>query len=211
MGKFNERIWYVVQTKIRCEDQAAKKLRQAGYRVYLPKMRKDIIHHRSKKRQTKYFVLFNRYIFVGVPAWQAVDWFRLTGCEGVDCVLGQDGPDGRKYLPVPRKMVLSFAAAQRNLEFDDTRRADLHRKKIGRTAKATLEIRFPQGSRFRVRRDWQHTHPFGGFYGNVIKVAGQQKIRAMLELFGSMVRVEFHPNDIERVDNHSMPEMSLAS
>ena len=160
MAKSARRLWYVVRTNIKCEDRAARNLRQAGYRVYLPKMRKDIVHHRTKKRITRSFVLFNRYLFVGVPA-EDPNWYKLRACEGVECVLGEDGPEGRRYLPVPRETVASFVMAQRNLDFDATRRAEIKRKEIGRTEKQTLKMRFPVGSRFRVKKDWQHDHPFG--------------------------------------------------
>lgn len=199
MAKAAKRLWYVVRTNIKCEDKAARNLRQAGYRVYLPKMRKDIVHHRTKKRITRSFVLFNRYLFVGVPA-ENPNWYKLRACEGVECVLGEDGPEGRRYLPVPRETVASFIMAQRNLDFDATRRAEIKRKEIGRTEKQTLKMRFPVGSRFRVKKDWQHDHPFGGFYGQVVKVAGRRKIKAMMEIFATLVPIEIDPSDIEPVE-----------
>ena len=104
-------------------------------------MRRDVVHHRTKKVVTKELVLFNRYLFVAQPAAGA-DWFRLRRCDGVEAVLGSGG----RYLPVDARAVEAFRRAEAELEFDETRAARLRRKEIGRTRKATAAMQFPAGA-----------------------------------------------------------------
>lgn len=189
--------WYVIQTKSRAEEEAAASLREAGFRVYLPKMAKDIIHHRTKKKTTRHFVLFNRYLFASPRHNPHLGAMKF--CDGVDMVLKSIGEDGR-YIPIAHRLVSQLMLDQRALKFDDTRRARIRRKQEAETEKETLRMLYPGGQRIRVKDDWKHKHPFGGFYGSVVRVDGKKRIRAMLELFGSLVPVEFNPDDIEAVD-----------
>ena len=91
------------------------------------------------------------------------------------------------------------AARKSELEFDETRAAKLRRKEIGRTRKATAAMQFPAGSDIRVRKDFAHAHPFGGFFGKVESVRGKGVVTAMIELFGRLTPVEFQADEIERV------------
>lgn len=181
-----ERRWFVVRTNIRCEDRAAKSLRSSGYRVFVPKMRKDIIHHRSKRWITRYFVLFNRYIFVGLPAAN-MDWFRLRACDGVESVLGIEG----KPYQVEREDVADFMRKQRAREFDSRKPPSV----TTREQRDAIKKRFKLGAAFRVLRG-----PWGGFSGQVESVSGKGTIKAMVALFGRLTPVEFPADTIEPVD-----------
>ena len=192
--KLQPKLWYVVRTNIKCEKRALAALIAAGYEAYLPLMRRDVVHHRTKKLITREFVLFNRYLFVAQPAVGA-DWFRLRRCDGVEAVLGSGG----RYQPVDARAVEAFRRAEVELEFDETRAARLRRKEIGRTRKATAAMQFPAGAAIRVRKDFAHAHPFGGFFGKVESVRGKGVVTAMIELFGRLTPVEFQPDEIERV------------
>ena len=183
-----------MRTNIKCEKRALAALIAAGYEAYLPLMRRDVVHHRTKKLITREFVLFNRYLFVAQPAAGA-DWFRLRRCDGVEAVLGSGG----RYQPVDARAVEAFRRAEVELEFDETRAARLRRKEIGRTRKATAAMQFPAGAAIRVRKDFAHAHPFGGFFGKVESVRGRGVVTAMIELFGRLTPVEFQPDEIERV------------
>lgn len=185
------KLWYVVRTNIRCEDKAASNLRAAGYEVYLPKMRKDMIHHRTKAVITREFVLFNRYLFAAQPATGA-DWYTLRSSEGVECVLGVDGVP----MPVPAASVEAFRNAEIDMQFDDTKAARLHRGEIERTHE--LELR----KRFKARRSVRVLNgPFGGFAGQVESITGRLTIKAMILIFGRMTTVEFAPADLEPIDS----------
>ena len=126
------KLWYVVRTNIKCEKRALAALTGAGYEAYLPLMRRDVVHHRTKKVVTKELVLFNRYLFVAQPARDA-DWFRLRRCDGVETVLGANG----RYLPVDARAVEAFRQAEAELEFDETRAARLRRPPSRCTRAAT--------------------------------------------------------------------------
>ena len=193
-AKQEPKLWYVVRTNIKCEKRALAALTGAGYEAYLPLMRRDVVHHRTKKVVTKELVLFNRYLFVAQPA-QNADWFRLRRCDGVETVLGANG----RYLPVDARAVEAFRQAEAELEFDETRAARLRRKEIGRTLKATAAMRFPVGAAIRVKTDFSRAHPFGGFFGQVESVRGKGVITAMIELFGRLTPVDFQASEIERV------------
>lgn len=175
------RLWYVVQTNIQCEERAAKSLRAAKFRVYLPKMKKTIIHHRTKKPIDRYFKLFNRYLFVSLDP-NDMDWFRLRRCDGVEKVLGME-IDGKPY-EVSREVVRRFMLAQRRGEFDAI---SPHSKK------KRIQGKVPVGSWIRLLPE----HPFGGFYGQVVKIKGKGVIKATLDVFGKLIPVEVPPEVVE--------------
>lgn len=177
------RLWFVVQTNIKCEERATRSLRAARFRVYMPKMKRTIIHHRTKQPMDRYFKLFNRYLFVSLDP-NDMDWFRLRRCDGVETVLGIDIDE--KPCQINRDDVRRFMMAQRAGKFNVLAP---HSQKLASRKK------FPIGSKLRVREG----HPFGGFYGQVMDVKGRGVIKATMELFGSLVPVELKPEDIDAV------------
>lgn len=185
--KARERFWYVVQTNIKCEARAAKSLRAAGYRVYMPKMKKTITHHRTKKRINRYFALFNRYIFVGISA-DNLDFGNVRKCDGVETILGIE--IDHKPCRIPRDVIVDFVRAQRRGMFDEV---------DAKSTKDAAKKRFAVGSQIRVRSGPGCNHPFGGFYGHVVKVKGKGVIQAMMSVFGGLTPVEFKPSEVEPV------------
>lgn len=182
--KAKHRLWFIIATNIQCEDRASRSLRAAGFRVYMPKMKKTIIHHRTKEPINRYFKLFNRYLFVSFPAAKDVHFGNARKCNGVETILGID-LDG-KPCQIPRETVRRFMLAQRRGEFNDI-------SPLSKKQSATKK--FPLGSRLRVKID----HPFGGFYGQVTKIKGKGVVQASLQLFGRLVPVELDLNDIDAV------------
>lgn len=181
--KATPRKWFVVRTNIQCEEKAARSLRAARYRVYVPKMRKTIIHHRTKKQLDRHFILFNRYIFVAFDAGN-LDYGRARKCDGVETILGIE-MDGKPF-EVSRAMIANIMLTQRNGEFNNV---------SPKSRKDASTKRFTPGSRLQVRSN----HPFSGFYGNVVKVKGRGVVKAMLEVFGRTIPVEIEPEFIEPV------------
>ena len=56
----------------------------------MPKMKKTIIHHRTKESLNRYFKLFNRYIFVGMHDYNTGLYFasqmaRLVASASSSC------------------------------------------------------------------------------------------------------------------------------
>ena len=188
------KVWFVVRTNIKCEEKATDNLRAAGFEVYLPRMRKDIVHHRTKCIITREFPLFNRYLFVGMPLDRSQQHFGFVrACEGVECILGSGGV----YLPVPVRAIDDFMAAEMDMQFDDTRAAKIHRGEIEANTRAQYRKMFPKGSSFLVKESAK----FGGFYGEVQSVSGRGKVTAMLRLFNGLVPVEFEAGDLISINN----------
>lgn len=185
MAKAPNRLWYVVRTNIKCEARASRSLRAAGYFVYRPKMKKDVWHRRKKVMDRREYVLFNRYIFVSVPAVNA-DWYTLRNCDGVESVLGING----RPFPVHREDVIDFMLAQRSGEFDEITHPN---------RKAEAEAMYPVGSILKVKDYRSSAHPFAGMHGEVLGVKGKGVVKAMLGIFGSLFPVELRFEDIEPV------------
>lgn len=185
----------LAQPERRDENEVERELRDAGFECYFPKMRKEIRHHRSKKRIEKVLPLFTGYVFVDMAS-NRMDFEALHDMRFVGRSLGYGG----EARAIPASIVGSFRAAQENLEFDDTRAARIRRQEQGRTRKETLKIQFPIASRIKVKRPTVGDHPFAGFHGEVVSVTGKSKVRAMIELFGSLVPCDLDPQDIEAVD-----------
>lgn len=180
-----KRKWFIVETNIQCEVRATRTLRAAGYRVYMPKMRKSIVHHRTKKKIVKRFKLFNRYLFVAFDPTN-LDFGRARKCDGVRTILGIQ-LDGKPW-EVSRDLIKRCMLAQRKGEFDDVT------VEPG-SEKAVSKKRFAVGSRVQVKEG----HAFSGFHATVTKIKGRGVIRAILEVFGKAVPVEFSPQDVEPV------------
>lgn len=181
-----DRKWFIVRTSIQSEARAARSLRAERIRVYVPKMRMTTYHHRTKKRIDKHFVLFNRYMFIGLPA-NALHFGTVRSCDGVESILGVNG----KPFEVSRHDVERFMMAQRGRQFD---------KLDPRSRKEAATRRYKPGSSIRVRTSIKD-HPFGGLYGQVVKVKGKGIVQAMIRIFGGLVPIDLQPQDIEPVDD----------
>jgi transcription antitermination factor NusG len=155
-------------------------LRDAGLTPYLPRMRKEIVHHRTHKPIVRTFPLFTGYIFVGTTS--AAPRFRqMLEAKGVSRLLGSDGFP----MSLAASQVSRFMDAEEAMAFDDTREARIRRKQEGRTRVETIRMRFPPGSRTRI-----NDGPFAGFGGQVRSVLGKGVVEVMVEIFGRLSPVE---------------------
>lgn len=179
-----ERKWFIVRTSIGGEERAARSLRAKRMRVYVPKMRMTTYHHRTKKRIDRHFVLFNRYIFVGMPV-DGMHFGSARKCDGVEAFLGIQGTP----YEVSRADIIQCMNTQRKGEFD---------KLDPRSRKDASNRKYKPGSVLRVRGS---IHPFGGFYGQVVKVKGRGVVQAMIRIFGQLTTVDLNPQDIEPAEN----------
>jgi transcription antitermination factor NusG len=173
------RRWFIVQSRIQCEDKAAASLRAGGYHVYAPMMRKTIFDRRTRLPVVRRFRLFNRYLFVSLPHDAGPHIGRVRSCQGVADILGLK-LDGRAS-EISRDIVARFMLAQRRGEFDDV--AVLSRRRLAKKLKI--------GARIQVRAD----HPFGGFHGQVTRIKGKGVVMAGLALFGRLTSVELGVGD----------------
>lgn len=177
-----KRKWFIVETECNREDRATEALRAARYRVYMPVMKKTIIHHRTKEPLNKSFKLFNRYLFVSLDPMN-MDFGGVRACKGVVKVLGIQ-LDGHP-CEIDRDVVKRFMLAQRRGDFNE----------ITLLTRKQMAIKLPLGSPIRVR----HEHTFGGFYGQVTKVKGKGVITAGLEIFNRLVHVDLGTGDFDMV------------
>jgi transcription antitermination factor NusG len=155
-------------------------LRDAGFTPYLPRMRKEIVHHRTHKIIVRAFPLFTGYLFIGAPASKP-RFHDMRATKGVRGLLGLDG----RYVALDDAKVGAFRQAEDDLVFDDTREARIRRKQEGRTKAETARMRFPTGSKASITEG-----PFAGFAGMVESVHGKGLVSLMVEIFSGLRRIE---------------------
>lgn len=169
------------------ETVAERKIWNAAFDCYYPRLRREIVHHRTNKLVVKAFPLFQTYIFVSLPTANA-EW--LKDCKGVSYVLGSEG----KMFPVDGH-VARLQEAEHEMLFDDTRESRIKHKLEARTKRENVLRTFQRDMPIRVRID--RSHPFSGFTGMVTGATSRGTIEAVLSLFGRLTPVEFAPNEIE--------------
>lgn len=205
--------WYVLRVKAgasrqakerivipdwrREENEAERELRDAGFTCYFPRMRKEITHHRTKKKIVRAFPLFTGYTFVDMAS-NRMDFDILHGMKFIGAPLGINREAGVR--PLPRGLVEDFMAAEADMIFDDTREARIKRKQEGRTKRETAKMLFPVGGRVKVKSGQFGEHPFSGFHGEVVSVEGRGTIQVMIELFGGLVPCEIDPHQLEAAE-----------
>lgn len=175
------RAWFVLQTVMHGEDEAKEALEGEGFRVFMPVLRREIYVRYLRKVAVREFKLFNRYLFAELPV-VLESWGRVWSIEAIDCALGASGrPQAVRNTVIAEVMAADAAGA-----FDETLVL------TGRQRRGEARARFPVGSRARAKAG-----PFSGFSGMVTSVTGQGAVKVMIELFRSMVPVEFKPGDVE--------------
>ena len=163
-------------------------LADAGFQNYLPRMKREIIHHRSKRLIVRTFPLFAGYLFAVAQGREELS--RLFSVDGVTTVLGS----GSMPVPLPPGLVEEIMNAEIDLQFDETREARLRRGEIGKSGRATTRLRFPVGSRIVTRAGTV----IPGFHGMVTSVTGRRAIKAVLDGLEHMGEIELPVKGIER-------------
>lgn len=166
--------WYVVRTNPQCEDRARASLETAGFVSFLPKMKKETRHPRTKVWRTREYPLLTRYLFLGMEKGRE-HWGYVRKCDGVECVLGINGTP----MMVPSRHVEAFINAQATGEYDQMRRSSTKRP-------------------YRVADPVMITDgPFQGYHGEVRTLRGKQMVEIMIELLGGMVPVSVPEKNVE--------------
>jgi transcriptional antiterminator RfaH len=153
--------WFVVYTNINCETRALKGLAAAGYRTFLPVLRKFVRHARQRHAVDR--PLFTRYLFIGLdPARDG--WFAVRTTHGVESILGHEG------MPqaVPAEVIAQLRTAQASGRFDFTR------------PRAT----FKPGDLVAVDGG-----PFGDFVAEVATAEDGKRVEILHNLFGRLTRM----------------------
>lgn len=94
--------WYAVNTKMRCEEQAACHLRRQGFETYLPQHLRTRRHARRTDRVAA--PLFPRYLFVRFDPHQS-RWRPILSTIGVQSIICLDG----RPQPVPTEVIDEIA------------------------------------------------------------------------------------------------------
>lgn len=197
--------WYVIRLKPGATREAPRRswvardvpdeavvergLREAGMACYVPRMKKDCIHHKTHAIVTRSFPLFTGYAFAGMARLR-LDFPALRAAAGVAGVLGLNG----EPWAVPASVVEHCRQQQADMVFDETREAKIRRKEIGRTRRETTAMMFAPGSAIRVAEG-----PFAGFNGQVTNVNGRGEVKALINLFGGLTLVDFDVGQIRKV------------
>ena len=90
--------WYVAQTRVNCEAQAASNLLRQGYAVYYPRYLRQRRH--ARKLETVIRPLFPRYIFIGIDL-AAQRWRVVCSTLGISHLV----TTGDRPLPVPDAVI----------------------------------------------------------------------------------------------------------
>ncbi|MET4634990.1 transcription termination/antitermination protein NusG [Kaistia defluvii] len=169
------------------ETVVERALADEGFGAYLPRVRKELRHHRTKKIITRRFPLLPGYIFV-TGGDREPNWMRLKACEGISGVLSLDG----RPWPIADAQVDTLKQAEADLLFDDTHAARVKRGQEGRTRRETTAIRFHEGCAITLTEG-----PFSGLPGVVVGVTTGGLIRAIVEVFRQKTPMEIPPEWVE--------------
>lgn len=183
-----DKLWYVVRTNVKCEEKASTNLRKIGFDVYFPRRRVEVKNRRTHTYTIRESALMPRYLFIGL-AQADRNFFKVRGCNGVECILGVDGRPAR----ISADHVEAIYLAEIDMQFDDTRAARVHRKEEARSRKAATELQFPKGEGILVK---DSMNPFARFGGVVQEVTKSGRVIALIELFGRMTPIEFEPKQL---------------
>lgn len=154
-----EQRWYAVFTQPRREMHAELRLRDLGYKTFLPHRLKTTRH--ARRTETKRSPFFPRYLFVALaPARQ--QWRRINSTAGVVALVTA----GQLPLPVPRGVVEEL------MDFSD--------------ATGCLRPRHPLVSGERVRL---LAGPLADRIGILDRVDEVGAVRVLLEIMGGAVPV----------------------
>lgn len=173
----NDGNWYIVETVPQGEYRAARALRRSGYRVYVPKMRRDERNRRTGRWRRVHVQLMPGYIFVRLTRYGhdgLPDWMALKTADGVTSVLGY----GNSPTAFPRHLVREIMVAQRRRVHDDVHRnGDMRRQQ--------LESEFPVGTLARIVDG-----PFGGLTMVVTGIPNQAYVAGILTGWGVEIKVD---------------------
>lgn len=113
--------WYALQTNIRCEDRATAGLREKGFEVFYPVVRKwvrprKITGPMSKRWRQIERPLFTRYIFVGFHG--PANWYAVRATDGVESVVCVD----RVPIVIQSSKIVDIFVRHSEGEFEEDQR-----------------------------------------------------------------------------------------
>jgi transcriptional antiterminator RfaH len=97
--------WYVAQTQVRCEERARLNLERQGFRVYLPRYRRERRH--ARRCDVVRAPLFPGYVFVQLDL-ESAPWRSINGTFGVTHLVCR----GERPAAVPEGIVEELTARE---------------------------------------------------------------------------------------------------
>jgi transcription antitermination factor NusG len=178
--------WFVIRAKAGWEHLAAEELTAAGFEAYVPRRRKKNFIRRQRLVINHHEPLMPGYLFLGAGKGQAIDWGRLHDDIAFRHVgrplRGAVGP-----LRIPAGLVIAISVDEMDGKFDET----------GATKKANHEKlagQFAEGTQVRVTEG-----VFAGFLAMCESVTAQDRVKALVSIFGRLAPVEFMPEQLDKV------------
>lgn len=176
--------WYIVSVNPQCEGKAAGEIRRAGFRAYVPKAVKAVIHHRTKAMILKRSPALVGYVLMRFPG--RVDWYALRQCQGVKGVLYADG----KPYALAQSQVAAIMRAQRAAAYDTpTARTYRLNKRAGEResiARSAAKARFQRGMHVTPQ-----SGPLAGILARIERITKRGTIEAVASLMGRETPMEF--------------------
>lgn len=183
------RTTYNLSLKAGTTDLAFAALTALGYDVYLPRRRFDRFNRRQNAMVEWSEPLMPGYLFIVHPRRDRPvdDWTEVRKVDGVIGPLaGERGP-----LLIPSTVIEAIVNAEFSSAYDETKAAKRAR---GETERHRLEERFPAGKHFLV-----NDGPFASFLAEVDSLTHQDRVKALVNILGRMVPVEFDPEQLEEM------------
>jgi transcription antitermination factor NusG len=185
--------WFVVNTESRQEELAKGEIAQSGLVTYLPMAVRMEKHGRGGLRLVARPV-FPSYLFVRCPMTDDV-WNRLTTTRGVRGLLGCD------MKPKPINIGEVEVIRLYETECADKERKRLDKEQAAARARAGgksgIVWDFAPGDRVRITNG-----PFASFFAQLqTAVDDHDRIRALMDIFGSVTPMQLSAFDIESLDS----------
>jgi transcription antitermination factor NusG len=182
-----EKRWFAVRVKAGSGDAVFADLREAGYDVYQPRRRYDRFNRRKNVTVEWSEPLLPGYLFVVHPRPDAPvdDWTEVRAVKGVVGPLGsENGP-----LRIPPAVIEAIITAEFESAYDETAAGKRAR---GETKSAELERRFVAGRKFLINEG-----PFASFLAEAESITHDERVKALVEIFGRLTPVEFDPKQLD--------------
>jgi transcriptional antiterminator NusG len=183
------KAWYVAMPRANQDEKAARAVEESGFAVYLPRRKIERKDRRTNVIKEIVKPVHPGYFYVGFTSF-ARHFEMVRKCDGVFDFIKVAG----EPIPVPALAVAEIQSAEMNYAFDDTRKARIHRGEEERSRKENIRKRFPEGAHTEVVDE---THPFANFPAVVDEVTSSGSIKALIDLFGRAVSVEFEEKQLK--------------
>jgi len=178
--------WVVVISKPSAEEVAERSLRQAGYRVYLPRYRKVIrgtrLDERGRRVRPRGEIvmrpLFPSYLFAEVDCLSR--WSSLKRANGIADLIWR----GEVAAEMKAIVIDQLREAEQSGLFDEARPSS---KRIRRND-------LPIGAEVRVLDG-----PFSSFIGKLASLDETGRAKALLDIFGRETPIEIDQDALELV------------